>query len=62
MYVREQGKEMQLNEYTACFRLKNIYNETQHVAAGVDSVVHLHKLVCVGNTDVVLHCSIIGMR
>ena len=42
----EQGKEMQLNEYAACFkwRLKNYNNETQYVPDGVDSVSHRHKL------------------
>ena len=50
----EQGKEMQLNEYAACFRYrkKNKCNEAQYVPAGVDSVADRHKLVCVGNTVV----------
>ena len=49
----EQGKEMQLNECAAWFRYrkKKTSNETQYVAAGVDSVADRHKLVCVGNTD-----------
>ena len=28
-----------------------MFYETQYVAAGVDSVAHRHKLVCVGNTE-----------
>ena len=49
----EQGKEMQLKEFAACFNLvlKPFFYETQYVAAGVDSVAHRHKLVCVGNTE-----------
>ena len=50
----EQGKEMQLNKYAACFNLnsvkKYIYYETQYVAAGVDSVVHRHTFVYVWET------------
>ena len=48
----EQGKEMQLNEYAACFRYrkKKKSNQTQYVAAGVDSVADRHKLVYVWET------------
>ena len=49
----ERGKEMQLNKYVACFKpIVGFLYETQYVAAGVDSVGHRHKLVCVGNTGV----------
>ena len=45
---------MQLNEYAAWFNLnsdnKKMFYETQCVAAGVDSVAHLHKLVYVWET------------
>ena len=46
---------MHLNEYAACFNLNRVkkkkhFYQTQYVAAGVDSAVHRHKLVCVGNT------------
>ena len=40
---------MQLNEYAACFNLNSFY-ETQYVAAGVNSVAHRHKSVCVWET------------
>ena len=46
----EQGKEMQLNEYDACFRYRKKTNKTQYVAAGVDSVADRHKLVYVWET------------
>ena len=46
---------MQLYEYTACLNLNSVkkkkFYKTQYVAAGVDSVAHRHKLVCVENTD-----------
>ena len=44
---------MQLNEYDAYFLnsvKKIINNETQYVAAGVESVAHRHELVYVWET------------